>query len=144
MRNRRVNSAIPVQVLPIGALNTLRGSCNQHVNLKEGKRLRVCVCLFHLLKTCSEPETDRPGSNRRGLTFFVVFFFFNFTDLLFFSFFFFKEHKRLSKLAQNSLVNGPLEVSCNLLVLLMLASSSASSICDLSLLFFGLIRCFVF
>ena len=85
--------------------------------------------------------TDRPESNRRGLTFFLLLFF-NFTDLLFFSFLF-KERKRLSKLAQNSLVNGPLEVSCNLLVLLMLASSSASSICDLSLLFFGLLLFFV-
>ena len=85
--------------------------------------------------------TDRPESNRLGLTFFVLFCFFL---ILLISFsFLFKERKRLSKLAQNSLVNGPLEVSCNLHVLLMLASSSASSICDLSLLFFGLLFFFV-
>lgn len=59
-----------------------------------------------LAEKCSEQETDKTRKqsscviNLIGL----IFFFFSFLS---------KERKRLSKLAQNSLVNGPLEVSCN-------------------------------
>lgn len=76
-------------------------------HVKRRQRLFASTCMFvSLAEKCSEQETDKPGSNRRALSILIglIFFFFPFLS---------KERKRLSKLAQNSLVNGPLEVSCN-------------------------------